>query len=101
MMHTVHANTGSGMAFGGIIQLLIGNFIIGFVEAFFVRKVFKIAVSYWIIVLANYVSMIVGYAFMTAVVAPWEFMSLLSLPKALVIFLFRLYVLNGLSLPGL
>ncbi len=61
MTTTVYANAGTGFFFPAIVHILIGNIIIGLIEAFCVRTIFKIAVRYWIIILGNYVSSIVGY----------------------------------------
>ena len=61
MTATVYANAGLGLFFPGIIHLLLGNIVIGLIEAFFVQKVLKVKASYGVIIAGNYASTFVGY----------------------------------------
>jgi hypothetical protein len=61
MTETARANVGSGLLFPAIIHLIFLNVIIGLIEAFVVRKAFKKSPRAGIIILANYVSAILGY----------------------------------------
>ena len=78
---TVYANAGTGFFFAGILHVLIGNIAIGLLEAFFIRRVFKMFVSYGIIILANYASSFLGYVIGLAVAGNADLLSLSALPE--------------------
>ena len=79
----VYADAGTGFFFPGIFHVFIGNIVIGLIEAFFVRKVFKVSASYGIIILGNYVSSFVGH--IAAIVGFWnaDLLSISVLPGVL------------------
>lgn len=81
---TVYANAGTGFLLPGLFHVLIGNFIIGLIEAFFIRKVFKISVNYGMIVLGNYVSSLLGYVALVVGFSDINFMPS-DLPKTLIL----------------
>jgi len=54
------ANAGVGFLYGSVLHILFLNPVIGWLETFFIRRVFKVPARYGIIILANYVSSIVG-----------------------------------------
>jgi hypothetical protein len=80
---TAYANAGTGFFFPGIVHVLIGNVIIGLIEAFFIRKVFKVSAKYGIIILGNYVSSIIGYIVTLIAFSDIDLLSVSVLPKSL------------------
>lgn len=78
-----YANAGTGFFFPGLVHVLIGNLIIGLIETFFIQKVFKVTVAYGIIILANYISSIIGYILAIAAFSDIDLLSLSALPISL------------------
>lgn len=93
MTSVVLANAGSPLLFPvAVLHLVIGNIVIGVIEAFFVQATFKVRVRYGVIVLGNYVSMAVGLivigGFHVHIVPAYDFDYISSVPIMLPIVLF-------------
>jgi hypothetical protein len=56
----VLANAGSPMMWVGMFHLVVGNALIGILESLLVKKVQKLNIQPWKIVLGNYISMFFG-----------------------------------------
>jgi len=54
------ANAGSPLLWGSFFHLFIGNMIIGFIEAYFIKKIFETNINILLVILGNYISMFIG-----------------------------------------
>ncbi|MBI4427537.1 MAG: hypothetical protein HY562_00280 [Ignavibacteriales bacterium] len=81
----LYANAGTGFFFPAILHVIVGNLFIGLIEAFFVRRVFRVSASYGIIILANYVSSILGYLFAIVTFSDIQLLSSTVLPLTLIL----------------
>lgn len=79
----MRANAGTGFFLPGILHVLLGNIIIGFVEALFIRKVFSVSARYGMVIAGNYVSSILGYFIVIAIFSDIDLLSISVLPFSL------------------
>lgn len=59
-MHIILLNAGTPMLMASVLHLFFGNLMIGLLEAYILRKLYKLSVRVLPIILANYISMIAG-----------------------------------------
>ena len=62
-INLIFLNAGSAVMFFSVFHLYIGNTLIGLFELWIVRKIFKIRLRWWLVILANYISMLFGFLF--------------------------------------
>ncbi len=65
-------NSLTSVTFGFLYQLVIGNLILGLLEAFLVSKLFSQNPSYKLIIVANYISAIIGGIISSVLLDPTE-----------------------------
>jgi hypothetical protein len=63
-------NSLTPITFVALYQLILGNLILGILESFLIKKIFKKKVNYLLIICANYVSAIAGFLISTYFLDP-------------------------------
>ncbi|MFH1692393.1 MAG: hypothetical protein ABIC68_07540 [Candidatus Omnitrophota bacterium] len=91
------ADAGTPLMWAGVFHLLIGNALIGILEGFIISRVFKVKAirSILIMALANYFSMIAGFAILSLITTSLEsFITLYSIKMFLAVFLIISFMLS-------